>query len=72
MNLIKHPDQVFGVALSPDGHQLATACGDKTVRLWNADTGELMLGRLDRPHRLGLAGVVFSPDGQWAGHRWRR
>jgi hypothetical protein len=31
---------VYSVAFSPVGDTFATGCGDDTVRLWNADTGE--------------------------------
>jgi WD40 repeat protein/anti-sigma factor RsiW len=53
---------VFGVAFSPkEPNLLAAACMDRTVRLWDATTGEerIALSGHDRPVR----SVCFSRDG---------
>jgi eukaryotic-like serine/threonine-protein kinase len=31
-----HTNDVRGLAFSPDGHRLATASGDCTVKIWDA------------------------------------
>lgn len=37
--LTGHTNELWSVALSPDGETLATASEDRTIRLWNAETG---------------------------------
>jgi WD40 repeat protein len=53
---------VGGLAFSPDGHRLASASGDNTVRLWNVDTGQ-PVGDPLAGHTHMVFSVAFSPDG---------
>lgn len=37
-----HGGGVYGVSWSPDGKQLLTASGDKTARLWDVETRQMV------------------------------
>src|SRR5262249_12841556 len=56
-----HPSAANALAFSPDGKQLAAACANGEVKLWNAATGEAA-GTLSGHNGEALA-VAFSPDG---------
>ncbi|PAV14643.1 WD40 domain containing protein [Pyrrhoderma noxium] len=59
--LTGHEDQVLAVAYSPDGTKLVSGSEDKTVRIWDSVTGDL-LSTLDG-HSQWVQTVAYSFDG---------
>jgi WD40 repeat protein len=55
-----HTDNVRDLAFSPDGRLLASAANDKTLRLWDLETGER---RVLTDHADFVTSVAFSPSG---------
>jgi serine/threonine protein kinase/WD40 repeat protein len=62
LRLDGHTGVVEGVAYSPDGRTIVTCGMDKTVRLWNAETGSEI--RRFEGHTATVYTAVFSRDGQ--------
>jgi WD40 repeat protein len=61
LKIIDARTPVTDVAINRDGHRLASAGADNTVRLWNADTGQLLATLTG--HTDWVLRVAFSPDG---------
>jgi WD40 repeat protein len=59
LTLRGHTSWIWRVLFSPDGRRLASVSADRTVRIWDATTGEL-IRRLEG----GVRPLAFSPDGK--------
>ncbi len=57
-----HSEMVRSVAINLDGQTIASGSADKTVKLWNLKTGELL--RTIKENSSAVLSVAFSPDGQ--------
>ncbi|UBF24634.1 serine/threonine protein kinase [Kovacikia minuta CCNUW1] len=60
--LTGHTSWVRSVAIHPDGNLLASGSGDKTVKLWNLETGELL--HTIAAHSSWVRAIATSPNGQ--------
>ncbi|KIO10659.1 hypothetical protein M404DRAFT_72953, partial [Pisolithus tinctorius Marx 270] len=62
-----HTDDVTSVAFSPDGNRIVSGSSDKTVRVWDAKSGNQigspLKGHTDHGHTSNVTSVAFSPDG---------
>ena len=52
----------MSVAFSTDGKQVVSGSMDKTVRIWDAESGKTITGPFEG-HTDGVVSVAFSPDG---------
>jgi len=56
-----HKDEVYAAAYSPDSKTIATVGKDKTVRLWDVHTGQLL--KTLKGHKDRVYAAAYSPDG---------
>ena len=60
-SLEEHSSVVNSVAYSPDGTKIISGSSDKTVKIWNANTGECL--QTLEGHTEWVRSVAYSPDG---------
>src|SRR6267378_1697431 len=61
--LLGHTDLVTSVAFSPDGKHIISGSSDKTIQMWDAETGKAV-GAPFKGHTGQVNSVAFSPDGK--------
>ncbi|NJL69615.1 MAG: hypothetical protein HC894_29025, partial [Microcoleus sp. SM1_3_4] len=54
-----HDNHIWAVAWSPDGQTLASGSDDRTVRLWDTNTGECL--KILQGHEAWVKSVAWSP-----------
>ncbi|MBV6341484.1 hypothetical protein [Candidatus Magnetobacterium casense] len=60
---VGHAGSVNSISYSPDGRFIASGSGDKTVKIWDASTGALILTLSG--HTDFVRSVSYSPDGRF-------
>jgi WD40 repeat protein len=58
----RHTAKVNSVAFSPDGQTLASGSDDKTIKIWQLNTGKVICTL--KEHLAPIQSIAFSPDGQ--------
>ncbi|KAF9056726.1 WD40-repeat-containing domain protein [Rhodocollybia butyracea] len=58
-----HSGSVWSVAFSPDGNHIASGSADRTLRVWDARTGDLVVGPFHE-HEDDIICVAFSCNGE--------
>ncbi|HZW32080.1 MAG TPA: c-type cytochrome domain-containing protein [Isosphaeraceae bacterium] len=61
-DLVETQDVVFAVAFSPDSKRVATAGADRTIRVFEIETGKTLAQIED--HADWIFAIAFSPDGK--------
>jgi WD40 repeat protein len=62
LRFTSHTNGVWSVAVSADGKRVLTSGEDKTLRLWDAYTGQQL--RIFEGHTQRVLGAALSPDGK--------
>jgi len=60
--LAGHSDYVNGVAVTPDGQRVVSTSGDKTLKVWDINSGRELATLAG--HSDSVQGVAVTPDGQ--------
>ena len=62
LTLKGHTSWVSSAALGPYGRRIASGSSDKTIKIWDATTGQETLTL--KGHTSLVSSVMFSPDGR--------